>query len=157
MKNPKCPYCGDEQYLTIEDHRELGRMEYYLCIHCGSRSPVKKTIEKAYAAAMKRDGTKGYLVYTAGHHWEEDGTDYPDICVYVNGRCSECGRVLCRAGETTIHYPDELMYTDKDWDYRKELTEAEEKLLEAAAQRKVSIANFCPCCGADMREEVKDE
>lgn len=95
MNNPKCPYCGDEQYLTIEDHSELGRMEYYLCIHCGSRSPTKTTIEEAYAAAMKRENKcKTYAEDFKEHfghswnnkdkNWQCRGSLYNDItdCVY---------------------------------------------------------------------------
>ena len=153
MANPKCPYCGEVMDENDSDRIRLYKVYWYTCDNCGATSPYAKSAEAAYASAMRRDRAKGYLVYRAGHHWEEDGTDYPDICVYVNGYCSECGQVLCRVCETTIHYPDELMYTDKDWDYRKELIEAEDKLLEAATQRKVNITNFCPNCGADMRGE----
>lgn len=134
-----CRECGMELYVPeINDMNKLSR-------------------DNAYAAAMSRNGAKGCLAYRAGHYWGEDGTDYPDIYVYVNGYCSECGYLMCRAGATTIHYPDELMYTDKDWDYRKELIEAEDKLLEAATHRKVGITNFCPNCGAEMKEEKQDE
>lgn len=86
MENPKCPYCGEEQYLTIEDHREIGRMEYYMCIHCGSRSPAKTTTEEAYAAAMKRDRAKGEWIYKERHE------HYPSGKKYTARYCGVCGR-----------------------------------------------------------------
>ena len=93
MKSPKCPYCGDEQYLTIEDHSELGRMVYYLCNHCGSRSPAKTTIEEAYAAAMKRERAKGEWTRI---NYEPCGHDYRcSVCGWLNDSatpfCPNCG------------------------------------------------------------------
>ena len=113
MENPKCPYCGDEQYLTIEDHSELGRMVYYLCIHCGSRSPAKTTIEEARAAAMKRDRAKGKWILV---HKGVLSTTY---------RCSHCGNYF----------------------------EEHSNTLNAGRGDK----NYCPNCGAEMREEANDD
>ena len=92
MENPKCPYCGDEQYLTIEDHSELGRMVYYLCIHCGSRSPAKTTIEEAFAAAMKRERPKGEWIdfgdeldKSAGRHSYQCSRCFTDASYFISG------------------------------------------------------------------------
>ena len=59
---------------------------------------IQYSINKVPAADVK-PVVRGRLLFRAGYYWEEDGTDYSDLCVYINGYCFECGRVLCRVCE----------------------------------------------------------
>lgn len=55
MNNPKCPYCGTEMEISKYDVQEGGVIGYqYFCEMCDSTSPLRKTKDAAYAAAMQR-------------------------------------------------------------------------------------------------------
>lgn len=154
MNNPKCPYCGGE--MTING---AGNTYWYFCSCCWANSPSTKSPEAAYAAAMKRERAIKPLSYRAGHYFDDD-CDYPDLCVYVNGVCPDCGQVLCRVSEATIRYPDERMYCDNDMtaeEWKHIIIETEDAMLKEAPQKKNRWPNFCPNCGADMRKEGENE
>lgn len=96
MKNPKCPYCGEEMEpkastggraaITPEEIEKFpwAATRFYECKHCHSCSPYCFTPEAAYAAAMKRDRAKGKWITVSESAWE--GGEY---------KCSACGWKCC--------------------------------------------------------------
>ena len=122
-KAPVCPWCGSKMKpdRTFMSMLPVGCRPtfWWLCGHCGARSPVCDSGDKAYAAAVKRvepmqkpltlDELRqmgGEPVYIVEHpdwgHWElsEDAEDYLDReKAFYDMRCTfrkMCSSTICK-------------------------------------------------------------
>ena len=74
-----------------------------------------------------------------------------ELSVYITAHCSECKCKHPNHYEVfgrTLYAPE-----DADEDFRFDQKAEEEKVLAEFKQRRYNFANYCPECGANMKEK----
>lgn len=91
---------------------------------------------------------------TAHSFYRDTFDESCELCVYIVANCSECSGKHPNSYQVyskTLYAPE-----DADNNFRFNQKVEEEKALLEFKQRKVEYANYCPNCGADMRESKEE-